>query len=155
MEDLWEKGEAGVDIDSFSHSPMVIESDHFQCLFLIMGILHSLGLTVLLWDILANRKLNFYEIMTYGLCACFFVTTGNLFFFSTTLWTMITYDTEERKDRWGAIATPARTISSGEYEFNMEILENNKIVAFAIIGFGAVSSSIFIFVAMIRSLGKG
>ena len=149
MEDLWLKGEAGVELDSFSQSPLIIEPDHFQCLFLIMGILHSLGLTVLLWDILANRKLNFYEIMTYGLCACFFVTIGNLFFFSTTLWTMITYDTY---DSWGRIA---RTISSGEYEYNMEILENNKIVAFAIIGFGAVSSSIFIFVAMIRSLGKG
>ena len=62
---------------------------------------------------------------------------------------------EERRNSWGRIASPARTISSGEYEYNMEILENNKIVAFAIIGFGAVSSSIFIFVAMIRSLGKG
>ena len=154
MEDLWLKGEAGVELDSFSQSPLIIEPDHFQCLFLIMGILHSLGLTVLLWDILANRKLNFYEIMTYGLCACFFVTIGNLFFFSTTLWTMITYDTEERRNSWGWIASPARTISSGEYEFNMEILENNKTEAFCILGFGAISSSILIFVAIMRSLGE-
>ena len=42
----------------------------------------------------------------------------------------------------------------GDYEINMEILINNKMVAFAILGYGAVTSFIFIFVAMMRSLGN-
>ena len=47
-----------------------------------------------------------------------------------------------------------KDILTGEYEIDMKILVNNKTVAFAILGYGAVTSFIFIFVAMMRSLGK-
>ena len=42
----------------------------------------------------------------------------------------------------------------GYYEFDMEMLVKHKTVADGILGYGAVTSFIFIFVAMIRSLGK-
>ena len=158
MEELWEKGEAGVDIDSFSHSPIVIEPEHFQSLFLIMGILHSIGLIFLLWDILSNPSSEFYKLMISGLIACLLITIGNIFFFSTTLWTPITRETKERFYHKGGffarIATPARIISTGEYGINVDIIANNKTVAYAILGYGAVTSFIFIFIAVIRSLGK-
>ena len=159
MEELWRKGEAGFDLDSFSQSPLILEPNHFQCLFLIMGFLHSLGLIVLLWDILTNPNFGFYSLMLGGLCACLLVTFGNLFFFSTVLWTPTTYDTLERTyydsvTRTNKIATPARTITTGYYEFDWEILVNNKTVALVILGYGAATSFIFIFLVMMRSLGK-
>ena len=154
MEELWRKGEAGLDLDSFSQSQLILEPDHFQSLFLIMGSLYSLGLIVLLWDILANPNFGFYGLMLSGLSACLVVTSANMFFFSTAFWTPITRETEERKDNWGDIATPSRTITTGYYEFDWETMTNNKTVALAILGYGAVTSFIFIFIAMMRSLGK-
>ena len=159
MEELWEKGEAGLDLDSFSQSPLIIEPDHFQCLFLIMGFIYSIGLIAQLLDILTNPSFGFYSLMIVGLFACLLVTVTNLFFASTVLWTPISYDTKERKyydpfSKVYKIGIPARTISTGDYQFDMEILINNKMVASAILGYGAVTSFIFIFVAMIRSLGK-
>ena len=159
MEELWEKGEAGEDFDS---SPRIIEPDHFQCLFLIIGVIHSVGLVVLLWDILTapptiqpldsvdpqSRKdqydpnNQFYSLMLAGLSACLLFTLFNLFLSSTALWKPVTIDNGK-----GDIFT-------GEYEYDMEMLVNNKTVAFAILGYGAVTSFIFIFIAMMRSLGK-
>ena len=128
-------------------------------MFLIMGFIFSLWLIAILFDILTNADFGFFKIMLSGLLACVLVTSVNLFFFSTSLLTHITYDTSERlyldpNDLYYKIATPARTISTGEYEYNMEMLVNNKTVALAILGFGAVTSFIFIFVAMMRSLGN-
>ena len=159
MEELWSKGEAGFDLDSFSQSPLILEPDHFQGLFLIMGCLFSLGLIVLLWDILTNPNFGFYSIMLLGLSACLLITSANIFFFSTAFWTPITYDTPERRyfDSLFSItkiATPARTITTGFYEFDWETLAKNKTVAFGILGYGAVTSFIFIFLAMMRSLGN-
>ena len=151
MEELWEKGEAGVDFDS---SPRIIEPEHFQCMFMIVGCIFSLYLIVLLWDILSNPSFGFYKIMLAGLFICFLITFVNLYLFSTAFWRPITRDTEERKDKWGNIQSPAKEIFIGDYEINMKILVNNKMVAFAILGYGAVTSFIFIFVAMMRSLGK-
>ena len=154
FEELWVKGEAGLDLDSFSQSSLILKPDHFQCLFLIMGFFYSLGLIFLLCDILANPKFEFLNLMLSGLSACLLITFGNLFFFSTALWIPITRDTLERKDKWGNIAISAKTISTGDYEYDLEMLGNNKTVAFAILGYGAVTSFIFIFVAMMRSLGN-
>ena len=42
----------------------------------------------------------------------------------------------------------------GEYEIDMEMLVKHRTVAVGILGYGAVTSFIFIFVAMMRSLGK-
>ena len=160
FEDLWRKGEAGVDLDSFSHSPLVLEPDHFQCLFLIMGFKMSLGLIVLLWDILADPKKKFYSllihesIMISGLSACFLITVVNFFFFSTALWKPITRETNNRADRKGYVASSKKIISTGDYDFDMEKLGNNKTVGFAIIGYGALLSIIFIFVAMVRAIGN-
>ena len=159
FEDLWRKGEAGVDLDSFSHSPLVLEPDHFQCLFLIMGFKMSLGLIVLLWDILADPKKKFYtllirdSIMISGLSACLLITFANLFFFSTALWTPLYRETEDRLDKKGYEATASRSISTGDYEYDMEKLANNKTVGFAIIGYGAVLSIVLIFIAMVRAIG--
>ena len=154
FEDLWRKGEAGVDLDSFSHSPLVLEPDHFQCLFLIMGFKMSLGLIVLLWDILADPKKKFYSIMISGLSACLLITFANLFFFSTALWKLITWETKDRADNKGYEASAYKIISTRDYEFDMEKLGNNKTVGFAIIGYGALLSIIFIFVAMVRAIGN-
>ena len=116
----------------------------YQGTFMIMGVLYSLGLIVLLWDIVANPKFNFFYIMIFGLSACLLITFVNLFFFYTVvLWTPITRDTEA-----------GRTIRTGEYETNMKRLVNNYWVSLVILGYGALTSVIFIFVAMIRSLGN-
>ena len=139
---------------SLSHSAMIVEPNHFQSLFLIMGFIMSLGLIDLLWDILANPSFNFLYLMLTGFSACLLITCTNLFFFSTALWTPITLETEERKDKLGNIASSAKIIATGDFEINMEILVTNKTVALAIIGYGAVVSFIFIFVAMMRSLGN-
>ena len=176
MEELWLKGEAGVDFDC---TPRIIEPDHFQCMFMIMGCIFSVQLIVILWDILtapptnhlldsenphsrvdqSDRDNQFYSFMSAGLSSCLLITLVNLYLFSTALWTPITYDTSERKYldstiiRW-MIATPARSITRGEYEYDMKMLIDNKSVAFAILGYGAVTSFIFIFVAMMKSIGK-
>ena len=154
MEELWEKGEGGVDFDS---TPRIIEPEHFQCMFMILGCIFSVQLIVLLWDILTNSSFGFFKIMLGGLLACVLFTSVNLFFFSTSLWTHITYDRSARYyffNGYPRIATPQRTISTGDYEFDMEKLANNKTVALVILGYGAVTSFIFIFVAMMRSLGN-
>ena len=132
-----------VEPDSFVHSPSIIQPEHFQCLFLIMGFIISLGLIVLLWDILTNPSFGFFKIMLAGLFASLLITFANLFFFSIALLRPITRENDRGKE-----------ISTGEYEIDMKILVNNKTVAFAILGYGAVTSFIFIFVAMMRSLGK-
>ena len=130
--------------DSFVHSPSIIQPEHFQCLFLIMGFIMSLGLIVLLWDILTNPSFGFFKLMLAGLFACLLITFANLFFFSTALLRPITREADNGK---GDILT-------GDYEIDMKILVNNKTVALAILGYGAVTSFIFIFLAMMRSLGK-
>ena len=171
---MWFKGEA--DVDSFGHSPTILEPDHFQCLFLIMGCFHSFGLIVLLWDILtapptnhlldsvdpqsrvdqSNPHYQFCSLMLAGLFACLLITFVNLFFFSTVFLIPITRETEERREKKLAynIASSAKTISTGDYEIDLEILKNNKSVAFAILGYGVIVSIIFIFIAMMKSLGK-
>ena len=155
MEDLWSKGEAGVDFDS---TPRIIEPEHFQCMFLIMGCIFSFQLIVLLWDILSNKKFGFLKLMFSGLFACLLITCVNLYLFSTALWTPITYDTSETYfDSFfdgTKIATPARTISTEDYEYDMKMLVDNKTVVNAILGYGAVTSIIFIFLGMTRSIGK-
>ena len=143
-EELYWRGE--VEPDSFIHSPSVIRPEHFQCLFMIMGFIMSLGLIVLLWDILANPYYKFYSLMIAGLSSCLLITFANGFFFSTALLTPITRESQ--------VGSRTFAILTGEYEINMEILVNNKMVAFAILGYGALTSFIFIFVAMMRSLGN-
>ena len=143
-EELYWSGE--VEPDSFIDSPSVIRPEHFQCMFMIMGFIMSLGLIVLLWDILTNPYYKFYSLMIAGLSACLLITFANFYFFSTALLTPIT------RESIGELRT--FDILTGEYEINMEMLVNNKMVTFAILGYGAVTSLIFIFVAMIRSLGK-
>ena len=113
---------------------------------MIMGFIMSLGLIVLLWDILSNPYYKFYSLMIAGLSACLLITFANVYFFSTALLTPITRESIGELRKFD--------ILTGEYEINMEILVNNKMVAFAILGYGAVTSFIFIFIALIKSLGK-
>ena len=162
MEELWRKGEAGFDLDSFSQSPLILEPDHFQCMFLIIGCIFSVQLIVLLWDILSSPRLGFFSLMFAGMFACLMITSVNLFFFSTSLWTPITYDTPDRKYNDSSVlffysrerVVSGRAITTGEYEYDWKTLVKNKAVAFAILGYGAVTSFIFIFFTTIRSLGK-
>ena len=125
-----------------------------------MGFKMSLGLIVLLWDILANPKKKLYSlkikdsIMISGLSACLLITFANLFFFSTAMWKPITRETNDRADNKGYVASTKKIISTGDYDFDMEKLGNNKTVGFAIIGYGALLSIIFIFVAMVRAIGN-
>ena len=143
-EELYWRGE--VEPDSFIDSPSVIRPEHFQCLFMIMGFIMSLGLIVLLWDILTNPHYKFYSLMIAGLSACLLITFANFYFFSTALLTPITRESIGELRNFD--------ILTGEYEINMEMLVNNRMVAFVILGYGAVTSLTFIFIAMIRSLGK-
>ena len=144
-----------LDFDSINR---VVEPDHFQCTFLILGFIFYLWLFVLMLDILNNSSLGFFKLMLGGLLSCGLVTFVNLYFFDTSLWTHITYDKPERRyhDSFDIekIATPAKSISTGEYEYDMEAFVRNKTYCLAILGYGAVTSFIFIFVAMMRSLGK-
>ena len=84
--------------------------------------------------------------MIAGLSACLLITFANFYFFSTALLTPI--------KRESTSGTRTFDILTGEYEINMKILVNNRMVAFAILGYGAVTSLVFIFVAMVKSLGK-
>ena len=67
--------------------------------------------------------------MLAGLFACFYVTCCNLFFFSTVL---VNFD----------------------YELNLSVLERNKEIPMAILGFGTVTSVFFLVIAMIKTIGK-
>ena len=135
----------------------LIQPEHFQSTFLNMGVLFSIGLLVLLWDMLSNPYFGFYRLMFLGLSACLLITIGNLFFFSTVLWTPITRETEEKTYELlgeNLTAIPSREIRTGEYEIDWEMFLKNKTVAIAMIWYGAVTSVIFIFVTMMRSLGN-
>ena len=84
--------------------------------------------------------------MLAGLSACLLITFANIYFFSAALLRPISTEIETN---FGNV-----DILTGEYEIDKKILVNNKTVALAIIGYGAVTSLIFIFIAMIRSLGN-
>ena len=84
--------------------------------------------------------------MLAGLSACLLITFANIYFFSAALLRPISTEIDTNFGN--------EDILTGEYEIDMKILVNNKTVAFAIIGYGAVTSVIFIFIAMIRSLGN-
>ena len=135
---MWEKGEAGFDF-RFNR---VLEPDHFQSLFLITGSLFSFALIALLVDILTNSSFGFFKIMPAGIIGCLLITSNNLFLFSTSLWKPVTVDYGQGD------------LFMGEYEIDMEMLVKHKTVADGILGYGAVTSFIFIFVAMMRSLGN-
>ena len=121
---------------------MVLEPDHFLCIFMIKGVIQSAGLIVLLVDILTNASFGFFKIMLAGLFGCVLVTSANLFLFSTSLLKPITFDTGKGE------------VFTGDYEYDMVMLVKQKSVALGILGYGAVTSFIFIFVAMMRSLGE-
>ena len=67
----------------------------------------------------------------------------HLVLFSTALLTPVTFKNEE-----------GLKFTTGKFEFNMGKLKYNKDYAYIIIGYGAVTSVVFIFIAMIKSLGK-
>ena len=99
-------------------------------------------LLFILLDILTNRRFRFLKVMLSGLFACLLITINNLLYFYFALWTPIFVDCGKED------------IFRGDYEMNKEILVRNKTYAVAILGYGAVTSFIFVFIAMIRSLGK-
>ena len=129
--------------------------EHFQSVLGFIGILLSIGLTVALYDMLLNPNFGIYRLLIFGLTFCLLITMVNLASASTVLLRPVTQDTLEIMNKWNnAIKKPARTIRTGDYEYDWEMLVDNQIVAAAIIGFGAVLSVIFIFLTMMRSLGK-
>ena len=67
--------------------------------------------------------------MLAGLFACFYTTCCNLFFFSTVLATF-------------------------DYGIDRSVLVSNKEVPMVILGFGTVTSVVFLFIAMIKTIGK-
>ena len=68
--------------------------------------------------------------MAAGLFACFYTTCCNLFFFSTVLATF-------------------------DYGIDRSVLVSNKEVPMVILGFGTVTSVVFLFIAMIKTIGNG
>ena len=139
FEELWYRGEAGMDWDATCR---VIEPDHFQGLFLIMGCFVTLWLLVLLWDMLNNPNFGFFKLMIPGLFACSVFTAANSYFFSTTLWKPVFKDFGKGD------------IFMEDYEINVEKFVKHRTVALAILGYGAVTSVIFIFIGLMRSIGK-
>ena len=130
--------------------------EHFQSVLGFIGILLSIGLTVALCDMLLNPNFGIYRLLIVGLTFCLLITMVNLASASTVLLRAVTRDTPQKTNKWDdAIKIPARTIRTGDYDYDWEMLVDNQIVAAAIIGFGAVLSVIFIFLTMMRSLGKG
>ena len=136
----------------------LVKPEHFQSTLGFIGILYSIGLVVALCDIFLNPNFGLYRLMIVGLTFCFLITIVNLAMASTVLWRPVTQYTPEIKIikgyLKGNIKIPARTIQTGEYEYDWEMLVDNQRVAAAIIGFGAVLSIIFIFLTMMRSLGN-
>ena len=130
--------------------------EHFQSVLGFIGILLSIGLTVALWDMLLNPNFGIYRLMIFGLTFCLLITMVNLASASTVLLRPVTRDgnVETWSKRVSAIKIPARTIRTGDYEYDWEMLVDNQIVAAAILGFGFVLSVIFIFLTMIRSIGN-
>ena len=139
FEELWYRGEAGMDWDATCR---VIEPDHFQGMFLIMGCFVTLWLIVLLWDMLNNPNFGFFKLMIPGLFACALFTAANSYFFSTTLWKPVFKDFGKGD------------IFMADYEFNVEKFVKHRTVALAILGYGALTSVIFIFIGLMRSIGK-
>ena len=145
MEDLFLKDEM----------EFLVQPEHFQSVLGFIGILLSIGLTVALRDMLLNPNFGIYRLLIFGLTFCLLITMVNLASASTVLLRPVTRDTPETMSkRVNAIKIPARTIRTGDYEYNWEMLVDNQIVAAAILGFGFVFSVIFIFLAMMRSLGN-
>ena len=133
MEDLFLKDEM----------EFLVQPEHFQSVLGFIGILYSIGLIVAFCDIFLNPNFGLYRLMIVGLTFCFLITIVNLVMASTVLWRAVTRETPNEK-----------TIQTGEYEYDWEMLVDNQRVAAAIIGFGAVLSIIFIFLTMMRSLGN-
>ena len=144
MEDLFLKDEM----------EFLVQPEHFQSVLGFIGILYSIGLIVAFCDIFLNPNFGLYRLMIVGLTFCFLITIVNLVMASTVLWRPVTWDTSEMKTKFGQIKIPAKTIQTGEYEYDWEMLVDNQRVAAAIIGFGAVLSVIFIFLTMMRSIGE-
>ena len=120
----------------------VIEPDHFQGLFLIMGCFVTLWLLVLLWDMLNNSNFGFFKLMIPGLFACSVFTAANSYCFATTLSKPKTVDYGKGE------------IFLDDDELNVEKFVKHRTVALAILGYGAVTSVIFIFIGLMRSIGK-
>ena len=150
MEDLYWKDEMDPEFGVCN----LVRPEHFQGIFAFMGILYSVGLIAILWDLLINPSYKFCSLMIAGLVSCLLVTITNLILFSSVLVTPITYESYNPNKKQTYLSNPYAEIFNGEFELTFEKYKNNEIVAFAIVGYGAVTSLIFIFVAMIRSLGK-
>ena len=133
----------------------LVQPEHFQSVLGFIGILLSIGLVVALYDMLLNPNFGIYRLLIFGLTFCLLITMVNLASASTVLLRPVTQDTPETMSkRVDAIKIPARTIRTGDYEYDWEMLVDNQIVAAAILGFGFVLSVIFIFLTMIRSIGN-
>ena len=148
MEDLYWKDEMDPEFGVCN----LVRPEHFQGIFAFMGILYSVGLIAILWDLLINPSYKFCSLMIAGLVSCLLITITNLILFSLVLVTPITYESYNPNKIRGRY--PYTEITTGRYELKFDKYKNNEIVALAIVGYGAVTSFIFIFVAMIRSLGN-
>ena len=148
MEDLWWKDEMDPEFGVCN----LVRPEHFQGIFAFMGILYSVGLIAILWDLLINPSYKFCSLMIAGLVSCLLVTITNLILFSSVLVTPITYESYNPNKIRGRY--PSVDITTEKYKLTFDKYKNNEIVALAIVGYGAVTSFIFIFVAMIRSLGN-
>ena len=148
MEDLYWKDEMDPEFGVCN----LVRPEHFQGIFAFMGILYSVGLIAILWDLLINPSYKFCSLMIAGLVSCLLVTITNLILFSLVLVTPISYESYNSNKIRGRYAYA--DIFNGEFELTFDKYKNNEIISLAIVGYGAVTSFIFIFVAMIRSLGN-
>ena len=117
MKDLWWKDEMDPEFGVCN----LVRPEHFQGIFAFMGILYSVGLITILWDLLVNPSYKFCSLMIAGLVSCLLVTITNLILFSLVLVTPITYESYNPNIRG---RYPYVEILTGKFELNFDIYKN-------------------------------
>ena len=120
---------------------MGLEDFHLQ--FLILGAFCSIGLLVNLWELLIspdNFYIKKYKLVLCGLTGCLYVTCVNL-----SVFTILVVKKVGELDLETELAIG--------YTIDWEMAESRKEIAFAILGFGAVTSYLFIVGCLVKYLG--
>ena len=127
--------------DDSDWQPLGIEDFHLP--FLILGAFCSIGLLVNLWELLIspdNFYIKKYKLVLCGLTGCLYVTCVNLSVFTISV--VQNVGEMDLETEW-----------SLGYAIDWEKAESRKEIAFAILGFGAVTSYLFIVACLVKCLG--
>ena len=109
----------------------------FHLPFLILGAFCSIGLLVNLWELLIspdNFYIKKYKLVLCGLTGCLYVTCVNL-----SVFTILAV----KNDEDGVMG----------YTIDWELVDQRKEIVYAILGFGAVTSYLFIVGCLVKCVG--